>query len=127
MADPNSDFRKWWDPVHQSMSYLQDPDISEHDKDLQYALDYPLSDPVETEKAFREELAILTSRDPYIGLAQHEYHGYESLEEVKAELEELLSPENLEEARAEYAKHLALVNEALSKGFVKGGNCGNVR
>lgn len=123
----NGDFKKWWDQVRQVTSYMLDPDISQHDKDMQHALDCPLPDPVKVEKRLREDLAILSSDEPYLGFDQREYRGYDSLEELRAELERRLQPENLEESRARYAMHQALVEEALSKGFVKDGNCNNVR
>ena len=127
MADPNSRIRQLFAEVERQFEYLDDPAISEHDKDLQYALDREWPDPVELEELYREGLAILDFSDPTQPHDQFECHGYDSLDDVRIEREELLSPEAIASSRAEYAKYQELVAEALSKGFVKGGNCSNVR
>lgn len=127
MADPNSRLSRVFADVNKRLEYLDDPAISEHDKDLQYALDHEWPNPVELEEMYRKDLAIVDFSDPTQPHDQFECHGYDSLDDVRTELEELLSPEAMALRRAEYAKYQDLVAEALSKGFVKGGNCSKLR
>ena len=101
-------------------AYLDDPSISERDKQLQWALDHDMEVPADVNARYEERLAYLESH-PYP--EQSEYYGFTSWEEVRERLREALTSEQRALRAAEYERHAGMVNEALSKGFRKGGNC----
>ena len=106
--------------------YLDDPGISDHDKDLQYVMDHGLEDPDEALRRLREEHGRLRGGmgRPY---GWHEAYGYRSVEDELRALEAEMSDGAAAARKAEYEAYLALKGEARARGFVRHGNCRNAR
>lgn len=108
-----------WEALY---SYVDDPDISEHDKRLQGSLDCEMEHPDDALKRIQAKYAAI---DPSASLYTETLDW--SVKEEMLCLEQAMSAEAIAEREENYARYLELQKEALAKGFVRHGNCKNVR
>lgn len=116
-----------------TLTYLDDRSIPWYDKELQWVLDRPdtIEDPETAERDIRAEAKMLsemiTTGVQAINGQWVEFRTDCSLEDMRAMMLKQLSPVNKVLRRIRYGIYRAMVRKALSKGFVRGGNCENVR
>lgn len=116
---PDDISRRIKEDVLRINGYLDDPGISDHDKDLQYVMDHDMEDPDEELRQLHEEYGRLNGSmgRPYDDW--HESCGYMSVEDELRALEAAMSDEAVAARKAEYEAYLALKGEALAKGLVR--------
>lgn len=123
--DPNGIVMKLRTEAQKDFNYFNDPNIPEHEKDLQMALDEEVFDPMPLIEHYRELYDHWCKTGDLPGDDMYEMRsigdGTGSLEEYVEFLKEAISEENVKLSLQEYEEYLALRKEAIEKGFVKGG------
>lgn len=122
-SDPNSDLQRERAVYQAEIAWRDDESIPWRDRCLQMALDAEPVDPAPEIERARVLYDHICRTGNYPSPELFETYGYDSIEDHKAALAAVISEASVQQAEADYKRHLAMREEAIREGFVKGGRC----